>query len=90
MQRRTYEYPDLTPEEALHQLVRALLSKTYARRSGLLGLLRVLGPLRETLTDIEARLVDEARTAGHSWREVADALAISPATARRRHAHVGA
>ena len=49
--------------------------------------LRAVAALRRLLEQLEALQVDSARTAGWSWQENAEALAVTKQTVHRKHSH---
>lgn len=48
--------------------------------------LRAVVAMRRDLNTVEARHVDNALQAGHSWSEIAGALGVSKQAAHKRHA----
>jgi DNA-directed RNA polymerase specialized sigma24 family protein len=47
--------------------------------------LQAVAALRRLLEDLEALHVDNARSRGWSWREIADALGVTKQTVHRKH-----
>jgi hypothetical protein len=47
--------------------------------------LRAVAALRRLLEDLEALHVDNARSQGWSWREIADSLGVTKQTVHRKH-----
>ncbi|HWF34153.1 MAG TPA: Clp protease N-terminal domain-containing protein [Solirubrobacteraceae bacterium] len=49
--------------------------------------LRALARLRRDLDSLETELAADALRAGHTWREIGEALGVSKQAAHRRHSH---
>lgn len=80
-----YDPDRLQPDDYLTDVLRSLMSRTYARRVGVLGMLRLLDPIRTALRAHETRLVNQALAEGHTWEQIGDALGMARPNAYRRH-----
>jgi len=49
--------------------------------------LRAVAALRRLLEQLEALQVDNARAAGWSWQDIAEALGVTKQTVHRKHTH---